>query len=275
MAPQSHPVLCGSIAGKPSHIGVQMHRAGYEHLGLDFTYVAFGVEDARSALAAMRTLGIRGFGVTMPFKIEALPYLDEIDPMAKTIGAVNTIVNDAGRLIGYNTDWLGAVRAIEERATIAGKNVIVVGAGGAARAVACGMQHEKAAQVAIFNRSAEKAETLARDLGCRFGGDLDALEDVGDFDLLIHATSVGYRNSPPTDCIVPRGILQPGRVVLDIVSEPAETLLVRWAREAGCTAIPGSRMRLHQAHLQFGLYTERDLPIEVLEKAMFQAMGLG
>jgi shikimate dehydrogenase len=274
VAPKSYPVLCGSIAGKPSKIGVQIHRAGYQYLGLDYTYVAFGVDDARSALEAMRTLGIRGFGVTMPLKLQVLPYLDEVDDMARAIGAVNTIVNTDGRLTGHNTDWLGAVRAIEERTAIAGKKVIVVGAGGAARAIACGMLHEKAASVEIFNRTPETAATLAADLGCRFGGGLDALAGAEDYDILIQTTSVGYGSVPPTDCVVPRGILQPGRVVLDIVAEPAETLLIKWAREAGCVAIPGYRMRLHQAHLQFELYTERKLPIEVLEKALLETMGL-
>jgi len=274
VTPKSYPVLCGSIAGKPSRIGVQIHRAGYEYLGLDYTYVAFGVDDARSALAAMRTLGIRGLGVTMPLKVQVLPYLDAIDDVANAIGAVNTIVNDDGQLTGYNTDWLGAVRAIEERTAIAGKKVVVIGAGGAARAIALGMLHEKAARVDIFNRTPAAAATLAADLGCRFGGDLDALNGAEDFDILIQTTSVGYGNVPPTDCVVPRGILKPGRVVLDIVAEPPETLLIKWAKEAGCVAIPGYRMRLHQAHLQFEFYTERKLPIEVLEQALLEAMGL-
>ena len=275
MAQQSYPILCGSIAGKPSKIGPRIHRACYEYLGLDYTYVAFGIdEDANSALQAMKTLGIRGLGVTMPFKVQVLPYLDEIDPVAEAIGAVNTIVNDNGRLIGHNLDWLGAVRAVEEQTTIAGKRVIIVGAGGGSRAVAYGMKHEGAAQVEIFNRTHGKAEKLATELGCEFGGNLDALQRTQDYDILIHTTSVGYQNVPATECAVPRGILRSGKVVLDIVSEPLETLLIRWAREAGCTAIPGYRMRLHQAHLQFELYTERQVPLEVLEKALLKEMGL-
>jgi shikimate dehydrogenase len=273
MVQKSYPVLCGSIAGRPSQVGAQIHRAGYQYLDLDYTYVAFGVDDAEPALLAMRTLGIRGLGVTMPFKEKVLPYLDEIDPMAGEIGAVNTIVNDNGKLIGHNVDWLGAVRAIEEQTTIAGKRVIVVGAGGAARAIACGMKHEGASEVEIFNRTPEKAQRLAMELDCQFGGGLDALQGTADYDILIQATSVGYHNVPPTDCIVPRNMLKPGKVVLDIVAEPTETLLIKWASEAGCSPIPGWRMRLYQAHLQFQLYTERELPLDVLEKALLKAMG--
>lgn len=275
MVQEPYPVLCGSIAGHPSRIGAQIHRAGYEYLGLDYSYVAFGIgtDDTQAALQAMRTLGIRGFGVTMPFKEWVIPYLDEIDPVAGAIGAVNAIVNDNGKLTGYNTDWLGAVRAVEEQTTIGGKQVVIVGAGGAARAIAYGMKHEGAAQVSIFNRTPEKAEQMAVDLGCRFGGDIAALERIGQFDILIHTTSVGYQ-ATPRDCVVPRSILKPGKVILDIVSEPLETLLIQWAKAAGCTAIPGFRMRLHQAHIQFELYTQRTLPLEVMDNALRKVMGL-
>jgi shikimate dehydrogenase len=272
-----YPVLCGSIAGHPSKIGVQIHRAGYEYLGLDYIYVAFGVDSdaAEGALQAMRTLGIRGFGVTMPFKESVLPHLDNLDPDARAIGAVNAIVNDEGRLTGYNTDWLGAIRALEERTTIAGKNVIIVGAGGAARAIAYGMKHEGAADIEIFNRTASKAETLAAELGCRLGGDIEALKErTDDYDILIQTTSVGYQQSPPQDCVVPQSILKNGKVILDIVSEPVDTLLIQWAKAAGCIAIPGYRMRLHQAHIQFQLYTKHELPLEVLDRALLNAMGL-
>ena len=110
----SKPVLCGSIAGRPGRFGVAMHTAAYRALDLDYVYVAFGTEDTAGAVAAMRALGVRGLGVTMPHKRRIAEHLDAIDDEARAIGAVNTVVNDAGRLTGYNVDWIGAVRAFRE-----------------------------------------------------------------------------------------------------------------------------------------------------------------
>ena len=110
----SNPVLCGSIAGRPGRFGVAMHTAGYRALGLPYTYVAFGTEDTAGAVAAMRALGIRGLGVTMPHKVRIMEHLDVLDETAREIGAVNTVVNDDGRLTGHNVDWIGALRAFRE-----------------------------------------------------------------------------------------------------------------------------------------------------------------
>src|SRR5689334_11775366 len=128
--------LCGSISHHPGPLGSIIHKAGYAALGLDYTYVPFRVTDLEGALQGMRSLGIRGFGVSMPFKIDILKHLDKVDPLAARIGAVNTVVNDDGFLTGYNADAHGAAEALAQFSPIQGKKVIVIGAGGAARAVA-------------------------------------------------------------------------------------------------------------------------------------------
>jgi shikimate dehydrogenase len=267
----SHPVLCGSIASHPSKVGQAIHNAMYKHLGLEFVYVAFGIADSKAAAEAIRTLGIRGVGVTMPHKVTIMPFLDRIDPIALEIGAVNTIVNDDGILTGHNVDWLGAMRALEEKGVvISGKRAFVVGAGGAARAVAFGLKR-LGASVSIFNRTLEKARALADGLGVDFGGDLAALSS--EYDILVHTTSAGYVSQPGV-CIIPESILEPGKVVMDVVAEPLPSPLQVLAEAAGCITIPGYRMRLHQAAAQFEMYTGQVPPLEVMERVLLETMGL-
>ena len=267
----SHPILCGSIASHPSKVGQAIHNAMYKHLGLEFVYVAFEIADSKAAADAIRTLGIRGVGVTMPHKVTIMPFLDRIDPIALEIGAVNTVVNDDGILTGHNVDWLGAMRALEEKdVVISGKRAFVVGAGGAARAVAFGLKR-LGASVSIFNRTPEKARVLAESLGVHFGGDLSALS--GDYDILVHTTSAGYISQPGI-CIIPESILEPGKVVMDVVAEPLISPLLAMAQQAGCLSISGHRMRLHQAAAQFEMYTGRAPPLEVMERVLLKSMGL-
>lgn len=166
--PRSIPTLCGSITAEPFSLAVRIHTAAYQALDLDYTFVCFGVENPELAVQAIRTLGIRGMSVSMPYKAAVMPFLDEIDPAARAIGAVNTINNQNGRLIGYNSDFIGAVRALQEATDLNGQKLALLGAGGAARAVAYGAK-QAGAQVTIFNRSAERGKALAQDLGVDFG----------------------------------------------------------------------------------------------------------
>jgi shikimate dehydrogenase len=264
-------MLCGSIASHPSRVGQAVHNAMFKHLKLECCYVAFGIDDVAGAVAAMRSLGIRGYGVTMPHKVGIMEFLDHIDPVAQEVGAVNTVVNDNGVLTGYNLDWLGAVLALEEQGVnLAGKRAFVIGAGGAARAVAFGLK-KRGAVVSIFNRTVDRARALAAELGVQFGGDLNALSS--DYDVLVHATSAGYVSQPGV-CIVPERILLPGKIVMDVVAEPLPTPLQQKASSSGCITIPGYRMRLHQAAAQFELYTGHKPPLEIMETVLLEAMGL-
>jgi shikimate dehydrogenase len=267
----SFPMLCGSIASHPSRVGQAIHNAMFKHLKLEFAYVAFGIQDVAGAVAAMRSLGIRGYGVTMPHKVSIMEFLDQIDPVAQQIGAVNTVVNDNGVLTGYNLDWLGAVLALEEQGIdLLAKKAVVIGAGGAARAVAFGLK-KRGALVSIFNRTPETARALAVELGVQFGGDLNALSS--DYEVLVHTTSAGYVSQPGV-CIVPDQILVPGKVVMDVVAEPLPTPLQEKASARGCITIAGYRMRLHQAAAQFELYTGQKPPLEIMETVLLEAMGL-
>jgi shikimate dehydrogenase len=267
--PASKPILCGSIAGRPGPFGVAMHNAAYRALGLDFVYVAFATDDTAGAVAAMRALGIRGLGVTMPHKRRIAPYLDAVDETAQAIGAVNTVVNDDGRLTGYNVDWIGAVRAFREHTGLAGKRAAVVGAGGGGRSIAYGLVRE-GCRVTLYNRSEASGRALAEALGIGFGGPPAALAEAATFDLLAHATPVGFH--VPEGTLVPAAALRPGMVVLDAVAMPVETRLLRQARAAGAVAVPGVRMQLHQAARQFELYTGREAPFAVMEEALAAAV---
>ena len=154
--PQSLPTLCGSIMGSPFSLSAKIHNAAYAALGLDYTFVCFGIEDPVAGVAAIRALGVRGMNVSMPYKTVVMEHLDAIDESALVIGAVNTINNIDGVLTGYNTDYLGAVRALQEVCELNNQRVAVIGAGGAARAVVFGCL-QAAARVTVFNRAVSVA----------------------------------------------------------------------------------------------------------------------
>jgi shikimate dehydrogenase len=248
-----------------------MHLAGYRALDLPFTYVPFAVTDLEGAIRGMRALGIRGLGISMPFKQAVMPFLDELDAIAGTIGAVNTVVNDGGRLIGHNTDWIGALRAVEEVAPVAGARVLLIGAGGAARAIAFGVK-ERGATLVIANRDIEKARSLAAETGAEARG-LDELDRAGDHDIVINATSAGMLEVDPKS-LVPEEALREGLTVMDIVYKPIETELLKIAQRRGARAIHGGRMLLHQAARQFELYTNREAPLAAMDEALTAQIGL-
>lgn len=266
----SNPVLCGSIAARPGSFGVAMHTAAYRALDLNFVYVAFGTEDTAGAMAAMRALGIRGLGLTMPHKVRAIDHLDALSPEAQAIGAVNTVVNDGGRLIGHNVDWIGAVQAFSEGLSVPGRRAAVIGAGGGARAMVYGLIRGNA-KVTVFNRSKEAGKAVAEELGASYGGPPELLGAGQGFDLIAHATPVGFDD--PASMLVPKAALRPPVVVFDAVPRPVETRLLREARAAGCRTIPGVRMQLHQAAAQFRLYTGVEPDLGLMEQALAAAMA--
>ncbi|GMV17100.1 MAG: shikimate 5-dehydrogenase [Polyangiaceae bacterium] len=274
MALRSPITLCGSLSLHPVSLGAAMHSAGYRALGLPFVYVPFALVEADlpAALAGMRALGIRGFGVSMPFKLSVMPLLDRLDPLAERIGAVNTIVNDDGVLTGHNTDAWGAARALAEALPLAGKRVVVIGAGGAARAAAFAF-HEAGMRVHIANRTKAKAEALARDIAIDIDSSgLDGLAALDGVDAVVNCSSAGM-DEYGAEVVVPEGLLQPGRVIMDIVYKPVHTRLIEAAERAGARTVHGGRMLLHQACRQFELYTGRDAPIAVMQAALEAGIG--
>ena len=170
-----HTKIFGILGRPVSHsLSPAMHNAAFRHLGVNAVYAAFPVTDLAQAVAGLRGLGIGGVSVTLPFKEEINPLIDEMDPRAEEIGAVNTVVNRDGRLTGYNTDWLGAVAALRAKTDLKGQHVLILGAGGASRAIAFGIGHQ-GGKVTLTDIDAARAAALGRDLGAEVMS-LDALE---------------------------------------------------------------------------------------------------
>lgn len=245
-----------------------MHNAAFAALGLNKVYLAFEVSDLPGAVAGLRALGIRGISVTIPYKQAVISHLDDLDPVAARIGAVNTLVIENGRITGHNTDWLGANRALAEKMELTGRRVLVLGAGGSARAIGYGLR-EVGAQLLLASRTPEKGQALARELGCPWY----PLSEAGSLpaEALVNATSVGmapHQEQTPISLASLAGY----RVVMDIVYAPLETRLLREARTAGCQVVDGLAMLLHQGAAQFELWTGLGAPIEIMREVLLTAV---
>jgi shikimate dehydrogenase len=260
-----HTALCAVVLHPAGHTrSPAMHNAAFEAMDLDARYLAFDVrpEHLAAALAGARALGIRQLALSIPHKVAALEHLDVVDETARRIGAVNTATRHEGRLHGANTDWIGAVRALERETALAGRRAVVLGAGGTARAVVFGLR-ARGARVSVLNRSPERARALAAELGAEASGPLDELAKQP-CDVLVNTTSVGLREdrSPVEAAWIPAEC-----VVLDAVYDPAETRLLRDARSRGARTIGGKWMLVEQAREQIRLWTGREAPAEVMARA--------
>ncbi|MFA4872615.1 MAG: shikimate dehydrogenase [Patescibacteria group bacterium] len=261
--------VCGIIGDPVDHsLSPVIHNAAFEALGLDFIYAAFPVKDVEAAVKGMRSLGVRGLNVTVPHKQTVIPFLDALDDHARSIGAVNTIVNEEGRLKGYNTDAPGFMSTLRHAiGEVKGEHIVVLGAGGAARAIVYALLQADA-YVSILNRTADKAQALAREFGAHAAGSLDDLSSfIAATDILVNATSIGLphgvQGSP-----VRKELLRKGLVVYDIVYSAKSTPLTKLAREAGCFVIPGTEMLLETAILSFTLFTGCDAPVKVMKMTL-------
>lgn len=246
-----------------------MHNTAFEVAGVNGIYLAFETGDIEGCVKGMRSLGIKGMSVTLPFKSEVLPYLDDVDEMARKIGAVNTIVNNNGRLIGYNTDALGALRALQDVVDLTGMGCLLLGAGGAARAIGF-MLKEEGVNLTIANRSPDRGIELARSLQSPFV----LLKDVRKIheDILIQTTPVGMY--PHTDqCPIPEHLLRDNIVVMDAIYNPIETRMLKLANEHGCKTISGMSMFVHQGAEQFRLWTGLEPPLKEMISAVREALG--
>lgn len=266
---KSLPLLCGSIAGSIGGNGVLMHNAAYRALGLNYSYVSFQPDNLEDTIKGVRAMGIRGLGVTMPYKQEVIQYLDELDESARIIGAVNTIVNNDGILKGYNTDWTGAIKCLEEVCDLKGKKVVILGAGGAGRAIIYALK-KYTGNISVYNIETDMGKEVADYFGVKYAGVPADFNRSIEYDILINATSVGFKSDAS---ILTAEQMQENKIVLDAVFIPIETTLVKIAKSLGCTAIPGYRMLIHQACYQFELYTGVKAPFEVMEKAMLDKVN--
>lgn len=261
----------------------QIHNAAFQAVGVDLAYVAFHVKkgDVRRAMDGVRALGVRGLSVTIPHKLDIIACLDEVDPVARNIGSVNTVVHRQGQLLGYSTDGPGALRALAaEGVDPSGRRVLLLGSGGAARAIAFTLGTlDPPPQLEILGVVPAELETLGADLRNKTpmavttrSLDAGALTDaLAAAEVIIHATPIGM--TPKTDAsIVPADQIQPTHVVFDVVYTPLETKLLRDAKAAGAKAVPGIGMFVQQAAIQFEMWTDRDAPLDVMTQTVRKAL---
>jgi len=210
---------------------------------------------------------IGGFTITMPYKETVMHYLDYFDPLAKSIGSVNCVLNEDSQLIGYNTDSIGAIEALREKTEIMGKKALVMGAGGAGRAILYAFK-EFGMTPTVFDRSEEKCKALMQEF--KIDGIKALPAKLNSFDLIINATPVGML--PSHDTLLTANQIPAHAVVMDIVTNPIETPLLREAKKAGAITVSGERMLLMQAAHQFEFWFKKEAPLEVMEKALYDAI---
>jgi len=269
--------VCAIIGDPVEHsLSPVMHNAAFKELGLNLVYVAFTVttRELKDAVLGARSLGLRGLNVTMPHKNAVMAFLDETDSTAQSIGAVNTVLNNNGRLIGYNTDGNGAMIALQENGVYPEeKKMLLLGAGGAAKAIAY-QAAQDVEELVILNRTAEKAKKLAEVLRKEFdkkvkGGTLSSEvleEELETTDILVNATAVGMH--PDVDSSpVPSDLLRSDLCVMDIIYNPLDTKLLKDAKAAGAKVVSGIEMLIYQGAVAFEIWTNCPAPVEVMRKA--------
>lgn len=271
--------FCGVIGNPIEHsLSPAIHNAAFEKLGINCVYLAWQVESIGEALKGLRALGnFRGASVTIPHKVSAMPFLDQVDITAQQIGAINTIVAEGGQLIGYNTDATGALRALREGgAVLRDQHVVVLGSGGAARAIAFALTLDaQIKHLTLLGVDDKERDALANNvrMTAPFNVDDYHLDEVNlrrilaTAQVLIHCTPVGMSPKTELTC-VPPSLLHRGLTVMDIVYNPRETVLLKDAKQAGCQVIPGLEMFLHQAAVQFELWTNQPAPSPVMRAVL-------
>lgn len=259
-----------------------MHQAALSELGLQGAYVPLHIRPAglADAISAVRSLGFRGVNVTIPHKVEVMKYLDEVDEGAASIGAVNTIVNDNGRLKGFNTDGIGYVRSLKDEACpeLSGKRIAVLGAGGAARAIVYALITEQPASISIINRTELKARELAKvwnELADIRGFGEEASRDVlSSADVVINTTSVGMHPATENVPVTP-DFIREGAVVSDLIYNPLKTALLRQCEEKQCIVHGGLGMFVNQGAYAFEYWTGRSAPVQAMRDAVLNSFHLG
>lgn len=249
------PWQCGIVLHPAGHTrSPAMHRAAYRALGLDAAYTAFDVppEALAEQAALLRARGFRQLAVSIPHKESMMALVDVVEPVGRAIGAINTVTLDGDRWIGTNTDWLGALRALERATPVRGQRAVVLGAGGTARALVHALR-SRDCEVHVLNRTRARAETLVRELGATAAGDLGDLADLAPA-ILVNTTSVGLGEDVSP---VPAEALREGMVVLDAVYAPERTRLLRDAEARGGATVGGKWMLVHQAVEQLRIWTAR------------------
>ncbi len=273
--------LCAVIGSPVAHsLSPAIHNAAFDFLDLDFIYLAFPVEEVKGAIEGMRAIeNFRGMSVTIPHKTEVMKYLDEISAVDRNIGAINTVIHEQDRLIGVGTDGSGALKAlVDSGVELDGKNILILGAGGAARAISFTLALKtKLGELWILDINEALLQGLKTDLEAGTHAVIKsglltktvlatAMESA---DVIIHCTPVGMNPNVDTSLISPE-LFRPEQVVFDIVYTPLETKLLAEAKSRGLRVIPGVEMFVNQAALQFKYFTGVDAPVEVMRRVVME-----
>lgn len=290
---ERQPRIFGLLGYPLGHsLSPAMHNAAFKKLGIHAVYMLFEKpqEDFSSCLKQLKLMKVAGFNVTVPYKEKVIPFLDEVDEQARRIGAVNTVVNKNGRFIGYNTDCLGFIASLKKdlRCNPKGKNAFIIGAGGAARAIAFALAKEGVKEIRLYDILPERAEKLAHDIsetvGVVQGGGNTEITFVHNLpfekrkiflgienaNLLVNASTCGMKKDDPfpiDPALLPKGI-----VVYDIVYNPSPTKFIKALKAGGVKAVNGLGMLLYQGALAFELWTKRKAPIETMRRALVKAI---
>lgn len=261
-----------------------MQNRAFEELGLNCCYLAFDVkaEDLEVAVKAIRALGLGGANITIPHKERVIQYLDEVEEQANLIGAVNTVANCEGVLVGYNTDAPGFLQSLRYDAGFepGGKQAVILGAGGAARAVAFALVSAGVKRLAIFNRNPFRAEALANDISVLVGYQVEAgalqssalMRELAETDLLVNATSAGMHPDVGSLPLQDLSALRPGMLVYDLVYNPPKTRLLQEAEKRGCGVCSGIGMLVYQGALAFEIWTRKKAPVAVMRQVVEKAL---
>ncbi|MEE1117687.1 shikimate dehydrogenase [Methanosphaera sp.] len=280
------------ITGKTKVVGVighpiehsmspPMHNNAFKELNMDYVYVAFHVlpENIEKLIESCKTLDIKGLNVTIPHKTSVIPFLDEIDPTAKKIGAVNTIQFKNGIAKGFNTDGIGAIKSIQEYTTLKGKNVLIIGAGGASKAISFTLINENINSLVIANRSKENACNLIENIRmqCDFEEisyvDIkDASELIDDVDIIINTTPIGMYPKHEVEPPIKTDKINEKHIVMDVIYNPLETELLKEARLNGATTINGTSMLINQGLESFKIFTGCKASYKSFEEALMEQL---
>lgn len=276
-------VLLGTPLGHS--ISPPMHNRVFEKLGMNYCYLPVEVSEKNleKVFSGLSLMNVAGFNVTIPHKISIIEYLDELDPLAATIGAVNTITVENGKTKGYNTDGEGFIRSFEEEvnSSVKGKKIYIVGCGGASRAIAMTLAFYGADTLYLQNRTTSKAEELAYKINSNIRSCAkvigDSLEEqketIASSDVLINATNLGMH---PHETAIPidESLISPHLIVADIVYVPLMTKLLKTAKERGCSIVPGLKMLIYQGAAAFKLFTGKDPLVEEMSNVVHSIMAI-
>jgi len=256
-------------------ISAVMQNAAFQSLRLNYQYLAFSVPptDLKDAVNGIKALGFKGVNITIPHKVAVMELLDEVDESARDIGAVNTILNDNGRLIGFNTDGAGYIQSLKEELNVhvSGLHVLLLGAGGAARSISTELARAEIGRIHIFDQRTDCSRSLAKHLSSRVeaeavSSDEMAKMDLSDIQLVINTTPVGMYPKV-NDIPLSPALLHPGLIVSDIVYNPYETMLIKEAKKIGAKVHHGAGMLVHQGALSFHIWTGHQAPVDVMRTA--------